>query len=148
MPRNSAEDLRAARVSVEGTLARWFALDKDMCIGVFTGPYAAWPAPVLADLPALMAADEFLADDPRNTEGLVFAALEAWQGLFPFSADPGYGGKSVYQLDATPSQPLIYENANPVVQRAAALLRFPALRFSSVKEIELSGLVDLVIGNG
>ncbi len=58
-----------------------------MHIGVFTAPYAAWPAPVFADLPAILAADEFLANDPRNTKGLRFAEMEARQGLFSFSAD-------------------------------------------------------------
>lgn len=35
-----------------------------MRIGAFTGPYAAWPALVLNDLAAAMAADDLLADDP------------------------------------------------------------------------------------
>jgi len=142
------DDLLAARCSLEGTLARWFALDADMHIGAFTGPYAAWPAPVLNDVPAIIAADEFLANDPRNTEELRFAAMEAWQGLFSFSADPGYGGQSEYVLDAAPSVPLIYENARAEVQRAASLLRFPSIRFAAVQRIELSGLVALVIGHG
>jgi hypothetical protein len=119
-----------------------------MHIGAFTGPYAAWPAAVLEDLPAILAADEFLADDPRNIDGLRFDAMEAWQGLFSFSADPGYGGKSEYVRDAAPSQPLVYDAAAPLVQKAAALLRFPTVRFADVDRIDLSGLVELVVGHG
>ena len=129
MSSRSPENRLVARRSVEGSHARWFALDAEMCIGAFTGPYAAWPAPVLDDLAAIMAADEFLADDPQNAGGLRFAALEAWQGLYSFSADPGYGGVSEYILDATPTHPIAYDNAAPVVRRAAVLLCFPTLRF-------------------
>jgi hypothetical protein len=35
-----------SREEVEGTLARWFAVDADSHIGGFTGACAAWPASV------------------------------------------------------------------------------------------------------
>jgi hypothetical protein len=100
------------------------------------------------ELATVTAADDFLADDARNTNGLRFAALEASQGLFSFYADPGYGGQSEYLIEASPPQPLTYRNATPVVQSAAALLHLPTIRFATAQRIELSGLVDLVVGNG
>ncbi|MDI1476863.1 hypothetical protein [Polyangium sp. y55x31] len=148
------------RRDVEGTLARWFAVDADSHIGVFTGPYAAWPASVFDDYQAVDAADEFLASAPPSTEAILsarwresgaspeFPSLEASCGLYSFDADPGYGGQTVYHLDASPVRPLLEPEAPPILRRAARLVCFPSVRFATVAQIDLSGLVPIVIGGG
>jgi hypothetical protein len=147
------------RRDVEGTLARWFALDADSRIGVFTGPYAVWPASVFDDYPTVDAASEFMAAAPATTEAVLsirwtasggsptFPTHEASRGLYSFNADPGYGGQTVYFLDASPAHPLFESEAPPILQRAARLVHFPSIRFATVTQIELAGLVPLVVGN-
>lgn len=148
------------RRDVEGTLARWFAVDADSHIAVFTGPYAAWPASVFDDYPAAHAASELLASAPPTTEALLrarwrapgaspaFPLLEASRGLYSFEADPGYGGQTVYHLDASPVCPLREPEASPILRRAARLVRFPNVRFAIVAQIDLAGLVPIVVGSG
>jgi hypothetical protein len=75
-------------------------------------------------------------------------AHEASRGLYSFDADPGYGRQTVYFLDASPKRPLLQPNAPPILQRAAGLVRFPTVRFATVTQIELAGLVPLVVGRG
>jgi len=148
------------RFDVEGTLARWFAIDADSCIAVFTGPYAAWPASVFGDYVSVDAASEFMATVEPTTDAVLsprwrtsgaspdFPAQEASRGLYSFDADPGYGGQTVYFLDASPKRPLLELEAPAILQRAAGLVRLPSIRFSAVTEIDLAGLVPLVIGRG
>ncbi|WP_437284319.1 hypothetical protein [Sorangium sp. So ce406] len=148
------------RWDIEGTLARWFAVDADSQLGVFTGPYAAWPASVFDDYQAVEAADEFLASAPLTTEAVVSArlrasgasptlpSLEASCGLYSFDADPGYGGQTVYYLDAAPVRPLLEPAAPPVLRRAARLVCLSSIRFATVTQIELSGLVPIVVDGG
>ena len=71
------------RADLEGTLARWFALDADSHLGVFTGAYAAWPSAVLEDYLAVSAADDFLASAPAVTDGLLSAATTRRFGAAP-----------------------------------------------------------------
>jgi hypothetical protein len=149
-----------SRLDVEGTLARWFALDRDACIAVFTGPYAAWPASVFDDYSTVDAASEFMATVDPTTEAVFsqrwlasgaspnFPAHEASRGLYSFDADPGYGGQTVYFLDASPRRPLLELQAPLILQRAAGLVRLPSVRFTAVTQIELAGLVPLVVGRG
>ncbi|WP_437564368.1 hypothetical protein [Sorangium sp. So ce542] len=92
------------RHELEGTLARWFALDADSHLGVFTGAYAAWPSAVFDDYVAVRAADELLDSAPVVTEGMLSAAYrasradptfplrEASRDLYSFDADHDYGG--------------------------------------------------------
>jgi len=148
------------RQDVEGTLARWFALDGDSRIAVFTGPWAAWPASVFNDYATVDAASEFMATVEPTTGALISARWlaagaspewpthEASRGLYSFDADPGYGGQTVYFLDASPLHPLLELDAPPILQRAARLVRLPGIRFAAVTEIELAGLVPLVVGRG
>lgn len=148
------------RLDMEGTLARWFALDSDSCIAVFTGPYAAWPASVFDDYPTVDAASELMATVEPTTEGVLSQrwlasgassdspAHEASRGLYSFDADPGYGGQTLYVLDASPKRPLLELEAPPILRRAAGLVRLPGIRFATVTEIELAGLVPLVVGRG
>ncbi len=145
---------------MEGTLARWFALDADSCVAVFTGPYAAWPASVFDDYATVDAASELMATVEPTTEAVIskrwlasgaspdFPAHEASRGLYSFNADPGYGGQTVYFLDASPKRPLLQLEAPPILQRAAGLVRLPGIRFAAVTEIELAGLVPLIVGRG
>jgi hypothetical protein len=156
------------RRDIEGTLARWFAVDADSRIAVFTGPYAAWPATVFDDYPTVDSASEFMAAAPATTEAVLSArsiasggspfptrgheaqiggAHEASRGLYSFDADPGYGGQTVYFLDASPVHPLLEPEAPRILQRAARLVRFPSIRFATVTQIDLAGLVPLVVGN-
>lgn len=148
------------RKDVEGTLARWLAIDAESHIGIFTGPYAAWPASVFEDYPTVDAASEFLATVPPTTEAIIskswreagkdpmFPTLEASRGLYSFDADPGYGGQTVYYLDASPLHPLLESEAHPLVRRAATLVRFSNVRFADVEQIDLQGLVPFVVGKG
>ncbi|MEZ4223520.1 MAG: hypothetical protein R3B13_21410 [Polyangiaceae bacterium] len=159
------------RRDVEGTLARWFAVDADSHIGVFTGPYAAWPAAVFADYQTVHDASEFMATTTPTTRAILsehwlsgahvdvrtfpnspppvdWAEEEAIRGLYSFDADPGYGGQTAYLLDASPVQPLRLQEAPPILQRAASLVRFPSVRFARVTSIDLAGLVPFVVGSG
>jgi len=148
------------RRDVEGTLARWFALDADSRIAVFTGPYAAWPASVFDDYPTVEAASEFMAAAGPTTEAVLsarwlasgasptFPTHEASRGLYSFDADPGYGGQTIYFLDASPVHPLSVHEAPSILQRAARLVLFPNVRFATVAQIDLAGLVPLVVGDG
>jgi hypothetical protein len=154
------DDGMITRRDVEGTLARWFAVDADSHIAVFTGPYAAWPASVFDDYPAVDAASELLASASPTTEAVLsarwrasgasptFPSLEASRGLYSFDADLGYGGQTVYYLDASPVRPLLEPEAAPILRRAACLVCFPSVRFATVAQIDLSGLVPIVIGDG
>jgi hypothetical protein len=58
-----------SRAGLEGTLARWFALDADSHLGVFTGSYAAWPSAVFEDYLTVGAADDFLSSAPAEAQG-------------------------------------------------------------------------------
>jgi hypothetical protein len=161
------------RKDVEGTLARWFAIDAIGQIGVFTGAYAAWPAAVFADYAIVEAADSFLdrklpaitdaIPTARYRESLQtkapsplwdapvtpdFALTEAAQGLFSFEADLGYGGATVYFLDARPRAPLFVEQANALIQRAARLVSFTNVRFSAVDQIDIAEHIEVVVGDG
>ncbi|KYG03794.1 hypothetical protein BE21_50050 [Sorangium cellulosum] len=148
------------RHELEGTLARWFALDADSQLGVFTGAYAAWPAAVFEDYVAVRAADEFLDSAPVVTEGMLSAAYraskadptfplrEASRGLYSFDADLGYGGSTIYFLGASPAQPLVAHSAPELLLRAARLVRFTSLRFANVTQLDLAHLVPFVIGDG
>ena len=160
------------RRDVEGTLARWFAVDADSHIGVFTGSYAAWPAAVFADYQAVHDASEVMATTTPTTTAILsehwlsrgaavevgifpnspppvdWAEQEAVRGLYSFDADPGYGGQTAYFLDASPARPLRLQEAPPIVQRAAGLVRFPSVRFAKVTAIDLAALVPFVVGSG
>ena len=155
-----ANDEMTTRVDVEGTLARWFALDACSQIVVFTGPWAAWPASVFDDYATVDAASEFMATVEPTTIAVLSQrwvssgaspespAAEASRGLYSFDADPGYGGQTVYFLDASPTRPLLETEAPLILQRAAGLVRLRGIQFSTVTEIELAGLVPLVVGRG
>ncbi|MGK3994441.1 hypothetical protein [Sorangium sp. So ce1024] len=148
------------RHDLEGTLARWFALDADSHLGVFTGAYAAWPSAVFDDYAAVSAADELLDSAPVVTEGMLSAAYraskadptfplrEASRGLYSFDADPDHGGSTIYVLGASPVQPLIARAAPEVLLRAASLVRFARLRFADVTQLDLAHLVPFVVGDG
>jgi len=161
------------REDVEGTLARWFAIDADSYIGVFSGAYAAWPASVFENYAAVSAADDLVADaDPltnpiasrayaaecklpsgpldfRTTHlGQMGALREAACGLFSFDANLGYGGSTIYYLDASPAQPLRLSDAPSVLQCAATLVQFTSIRFADVTQIDLAGFVPFVVGRG
>jgi hypothetical protein len=150
----------ASRRDVEGTLARWFAIDADSHIAVFTGPYAAWPAAVFEDYASVDAASEFLAFAPPSSDGVLsdrwrasgasptMPMEEASHGLYSFDADPGYGGQTIYFLDASPTRPLLERDAPPIVRRAARLVCFSSIRFADVSEIDLAAFVPFVVGNG
>lgn len=157
------------RTDIEGTCARWFAVDAIRQIAVFTGAYAAWPAAVFSDYSIVDAADELLSAAPSLTVGVPsvrererartrpsplswdsppnLALLEASQGLFSFDADLGYGGSTIYYLDASPHVPLLLADAHPTIQRAARLVAFPHIRFSA-EQIDLGLHVPFVVGNG
>jgi hypothetical protein len=148
------------RRDIEGTLARWFAVDADSHIGVFTGPYAAWPAAVFEDYASVDEASEFVESSPATTEVVLsaswrasgasstFPTLEASRGLYAFDADPGYGGATVYSLDASPVHPVLERDADPILRRAARLVCFPTVRFAAVDQIDLRLLVPFVVGEG
>lgn len=160
------------RKDVEGTLARWFAVDAIGQLGVFTGAYAAWPASVFTDYSVVDAADELLAAAPPVTKGQLsarqrelrrsstpnplwdrppttdFPLVEASQGLFSFDADIGYVGSTVYYLDAFPEVPLLLADAHPAIRRAALMVTFAQIRFSAVEQIDLAEHVAFVVGNG
>jgi hypothetical protein len=161
------------RNDVEGTLARWFAVDANLNIAVFSGAYAAWPSSVFEDYDLVTAADELLAaaspvttpiPSPRfvamskrllapidfQTEDLgPGAALrEAACGVFSFDACLGYGGKTVYYLEASPAEPLLLHQAESVLSRAASLVQFKTIRFDRVSQIDLVQLVPFVVGRG
>lgn len=148
------------RNDLEGTLACWYAVDADSHVGVFTGPWAAWPAAVFEDYEAIRAADEFLDSAQPTTEAVLSAQwlasggnpsiplAEASHGLYSFDADPGYGGQTVYHLDASPVRPLLESEAAPVLRRAAGLVRLPSIRFAAVEQIDISGLVPIIVGGG
>jgi hypothetical protein len=161
-----------SREDVEGTLARWFAVDSSGQLGVFTGAYAAWPASVFTDYAIVGEADEFLSAAPEVTRGhptarqiklrrnappnplwdrpptLDLPLLEASQGLFSFDADPGYGGSTVYYLDAFPETPMLVANAAVAIRRAALMVSFAQVRFSEVESIDLAQHVPFVVGYG
>ncbi|NUP08810.1 MAG: hypothetical protein HOW73_22415 [Polyangiaceae bacterium] len=156
------------RTDIEATLARWFAIDSIGLVGVFTGAYAAWPAGVFNDYSSVDAADEFLAAAPAITTGIPsarnrepppsprplwdtpidFAMIEAARGLFSFDAELGYGGSTIYYLDASPATPLLVRDAHPIIQRAARLVVFSRVSFCSVEKIDLAEHVPFVAGNG
>ena len=112
------------------------------------------------DYQAVEAADEFLASASLTTEAVVSArlrasgasptlpSLEASCGLYSFDATPGHGGQTVYYLDAAPVRPLLEPAAPPVLRRAARLVCLPSIRFATVTQIELSGLVPIELGGG
>ncbi len=77
-----------------------------------------------------------------------FPADEASRGLYSFDADPGYGGETVYHLDASPVNPLVESEAPAILVRAARLVRFTTIRFAGVTQIDLAGLVPIVVGAG
>jgi len=162
-----------SREEVEGTLARWFAVDADSYIGVFSGAYAAWPASVFENHAAVSAADDLLADAAPSTNpiaspayaascklpcgpldfritdlGPVGALREAACGLFSFDAHIGYGGSTIYYLDASPAQPLRLADAPGALQRAAILVPFTSVRFADVAQLDLAHLVPVVVGRG
>jgi hypothetical protein len=162
-----------SREEVEGTLARWFAVDADSHIGVFSGAYAAWPTAVFDDYAAVSAADDLLADaapytnpiaspayaascklpsvplDFRTTDlGPVGSLREAACGLFSFDARLGHGGSTIYYLDASPAQPVRFADAPSVLQRAARLVQFASLRFAGLAQLDLAHLVPFVVGRG
>ena len=156
------------RNDVEGTLARWFAVDAIGQLGVFTGAYAAWPASVFTDYSIVAAADELLSAVPSVTKGQLtsrqrdlrrsgtpnplwdrpptpdFPLVEASQGLFSCDADIGYGGSTVYYLDAFPEVPLLLADAHPAIQRAALLVTFDQVRFSAVEAVDLAEHIPFV----
>lgn len=161
------------REDVEGTLARWFAVDANECIGVFSGAYAAWPASVFDDYAAVSTADDFFAEAAPYTNPILSAAhaaecklptgpldfrrtdlgrmgglREAACGLFSFDAHLGYGGSTIYYLDAWPVQPLRLANAPSILQRSARLVRFTSIRFADVTRIDLADFVPFVRGRG
>jgi hypothetical protein len=160
------------RKDVEGTLARWFAVDAVGQLGVFTGAYAAWPESVFADYSVVGAADAFLSAARPVTTGQLsarqrelrrsgspnplwdapatpdFPLLEASQGFFSFDADLGFGGSTVYYLDAFPEEPLLLADAHPAIQRAALMVTFIQVRFSAVEQIDLAEHVAFVVGEG
>jgi hypothetical protein len=169
---NVALDHMTIRMDVEGTLARWFAIDAIGQIGVFTGAYAAWPAAVFADYAIVDAADAFLDRElPAITDAIPtarygeclrtrppsplwdapetpdFALTEAAQGLFSFDADLGYGGATIYFLHARPRAPLLVEQANALIQRAARLVAFTKVRFSAVDQIDIAEHIEFVVGD-
>ena len=141
------------RVDLEGTLARWFALDADGHIGVFTGAYAAWPRSVFEDYPAVSDADAFLASAPPVTEGILsreycltggdptFPLREASIGLYSFDAPSEVEGSTVYYMNALPKRPILVQDAPSPLRRAASLVYLKNLHFADVASIDLSGLV-------
>ncbi len=160
------------RKDVEGTLARWFAVDALGHVGVFTGPYAAWPAAVFGDYSLVEAADEHLDEAPSSTEAVLtvrgqqhapgrapsalldapttpsFAELEASRGLFSFDAGPGYGASTTYYLEAAPRVPLLLGNAHPILRRAAVLVTLADVRFSLVDSIDFAEVAGFVLSAG
>jgi hypothetical protein len=161
------------RFDVEGTLARWFAVDADSNLGVFSGAYAAWPSSVFEDYAVVSAADDIAAELLTSTDpipsvayarsnsltlapidfrsldlGTVGALQEAACGLFSFDAHLGYGGKTIYYLDASPREPLQLQRAPDLLRRAAILVQFKTVRFASVQQIDIAELVPFVVGRG
>jgi len=143
----------------EGTLARWFAIDADSCFGVFTGAYAAWPCSVFEDYAAVSAADEFLDSAVPVTDGVLsagypagvdptFPLREAACGLYSFNANLGFGGATIYFLEASPRRPLVVQEAPPVLRRAANLVVLQGLRFADTVQLDLAAWVPTVKGSG
>jgi hypothetical protein len=159
------------RADLEGTLARWFATDALGQLGIFSGAYAAWPAAIFADYSIVQLADDVVAGSSPSTEGIAtprhrerqlrryqpqlpyapsspdYPILEASQGFFSFDADIGYGGSTVYFLDAVPRSPLLIDDAPPLIRRAAQLVRL-SVQFSAIDSLDLEGHVEYVVGRG
>jgi len=78
----------------------------------------------------------------------LFTLREASCGLFSFEANLGYGGSTIYYLDASPMQPLRLVNAPPILRHAANLVKFTSIRFVDVTQIDIADFVPFVVGRG
>jgi hypothetical protein len=87
--------------------------------------------------------------DFRTTDlGPVGALRDAACGLFSFEARLGYGGSTIYDLDASPAQPVRFADAPSVLRSAAMLVQFKNLRFFGLGQLDLAHLVPFVAGRG
>lgn len=135
------------RAELEGTLARWFAVDANEHVAVFTGAYALWPLSVFDAYPLVDVADQLLDILPAVTRGVVqtdrageLAVREAECGLYSFSARDDYNS-TVYTLDAVPEAPLQIGEVPEEIRDAANLVKLPGVRFAQLDAIDLPKLV-------